>query len=151
MAEDVDLEKGMSCDDAASKTDWVAKATKRGYTLWLDENYHLWVSIAGANKVMIANVEICGFSAGVFIKTPVNNPTQRPDGIPWMITKDTEYVVLVGPDKSKTCMTVASLVYKAFKDHGIPQVNIECHSVEAKTALVDLGGERDGEQRRPPL
>ena len=49
--------------------------------------------------------------------------------IPFALQLDTDYVVLV-KDATKTLMTLADLMYHAFKEHGIPQVALENHTLE---------------------
>ncbi|CAK0798576.1 unnamed protein product [Prorocentrum cordatum] len=135
--EDVDLEKGMSKAEAEASQDWLARATSRkGYNIWVDREYAIYINTNNAKHELEIS-EIMGFNTGVYINVAKEALESSPDAIIWRLTSDTQYVVHVKPDKSKELITVAGLIYRAFKDHGIPQIEVECHTVEAKTILEE--------------
>lgn len=81
--------------------------------------------------------ELFGFNTGNFETVP--KTTSLKDGenkIPFWITKDTDLIVLVGPE-GKRLTTIADAVYSAHVDHGIPQIALDCHVLEQKTRTQD--------------
>lgn len=115
----------------------LARAEKRGLPdVWVMKDHSLYLTAPQkpATAIDVGVSELFGFNTGVFSMIGATEPS--PEHIPFAFTRDTDVLVIVNAD-GKTMMTVADAVYKAFKDHGIPQIALENHTLTQKTILQD--------------
>lgn len=95
-------------------------------------NWELYIANPTDDPVTLGPGELIGFGLGSFVEMLASNTRGATDVLCFSVTKDNQLIVYQeNPTAPKKAMSMASLICHMATTHGVMDVNVQDHNLEA--------------------